>query len=288
MNDASSPASSAHVQHFPQEVPHDPPGRTVTVSAGRDAHVVIDGDLQEPCVAFVHGVPGTTRDARYLGPALARRGLSCVRIDMPGFGLTPVHSEPKTSASDRARFVLDVLRALGVPRFAVAGHSIGGAVALALAAHAPAQVTALCLINSVGVRRHRGLVVPSAVHTTLARLATTPLGGGLARRLEQHYAGRGLRPDKPLDPAVFAHHVRIVAALDFLEQRRNARAVHAPTLLFSTDDDVFIEPFITTTLRDTLTHASIVSHLRTATGGHHGQKRAAAPIADWFAVTLRP
>jgi predicted esterase len=129
-------------------------------------------------------------------------------------------------------------------------------------------------------------VVPTTVHKLMHRLATSPLGAPMARRLERYYDARGTKAERPLDAQTFAHHIAIVASLDFMEQRRHARAVMAPVLLFSTDDDPFIEPFITTSLRDALTAAARVSHQRTPKGGHHGQKIAAAPIAEWCAVEL--
>lgn len=278
--------SDPSVEPYPRERPADPEGRFVSVAGGH-AHVVIDGDLADPIVVFVHGIPGNTKDARYLGPALARRGLCCVRVDMPGFGKTPLGTMPLAHAAARADYVASVVRALRVSRFAVAGHSIGGAVALAVAARHREHVSALLLLNSVGVLRHRGLVVPTTVHKVMHRLASSPLGDTMARRLERYYNARSLKAERPLDTATFAHHIAIVSSLDFLEQRRHARAITAPVLLFSTDDDVFIEPFITTSLRDALEHAPRVSHLRTPRGGHHGQKIAAAPIAAWCATELR-
>jgi pimeloyl-ACP methyl ester carboxylesterase len=279
-------SSDPSTEPYPRETPADPEGRFVNV-AGGPAHVVIDGDLADPIVAFVHGIPGNTRDARYLGPALARRGLCCVRVDMPGFGKTALETMPLAHAAARADFVVSVLRALGASRFAVAGHSIGGAVALAVAARHRAHISALLLLNSVGVMRHRGLVVPTTVHKVMHRLAASPLGDTMARRLERYYSARSMKTEGPLNTATFAHHIRVVASLDFLEQRRHARAITAPVLLFSTDDDVFIQPFIATSLRDALTHAPRVCHLRTPRGGHHGQKIAAAPIAEWCAAELR-
>jgi hypothetical protein len=55
----------------------------------------------------------------------------------------------------------------------------------------------------------------------------------------------------------------------------------------SADDDPFIGPRIALTLVDALVGAPMVSHLRMRIGGHHGQKVAAAPIADWCDQTLR-
>jgi pimeloyl-ACP methyl ester carboxylesterase len=296
---------------FPRETPSDPEGRFLDTPGGR-VHVVLDdarppaaarsnghatapralGHAGEPhALVFIHGIPGNTRDARYLGPALARRGVTCVRLDMPGFGKTARDVLPAAGAVERAAFVRHVMRTLGFTRFAVAGHSIGGAVALACAARFPDDVTALALVSSVGVLRHRGLVMPTTLHKSLAFLAahapgavTAPLAGMLAR----YYDGRGTKSDSPVDVATVAHHLSIVGALDFVEQRAHARMVRCPVLVTNNDDDPFIGPHIATSLVDALTpSAPLVTHLRAKVGGHHGQKTAASPIADWVAHTLR-
>nr|BAI53126.1 hypothetical protein [Arthrobacter sp. IF1] len=81
-------------------------------------------------------------------PALAGQ-LHCMALDFPGFG----HSEGELGVTEAsipalARIVLDTADALGLDRFAVAGHDIGGGVAQHLAAHS-GRVTRMVLINAV-------------------------------------------------------------------------------------------------------------------------------------------
>lgn len=268
-------------------IPTDPAGTALRTPQDHEVHVVIDGDLTRPPVVFVHGIPGTVRDARYLGPALVDAGVCCVRIDMPGFGTTPVAAFPRAESKHRAAFVRGVMHGLGVPRFAIAGHSIGGAVALACAALFPDDVTAAVFINSVGVRRHHGLVVPTTAHRTLARAARLPVVGDvLAGQLDRYYAGRGTRADRPVDGATMAHHLAIVADLDFAAQRRRARAVRCPTLVVSSEDDRLVEPAVGFSLARALTSSPRVTHRHVSGGGHMLQKYEARAIAGWLAATL--
>jgi pimeloyl-ACP methyl ester carboxylesterase len=79
--------------------------------------------------------------------------MSCTRIafDLPGFG----HSDlPHLgSIAGYARDVAEGLAMLGVERFTLVGHSLGGAVATALAELMPAQVAALVLLAPAGFGR---------------------------------------------------------------------------------------------------------------------------------------
>jgi pimeloyl-ACP methyl ester carboxylesterase len=81
--------------------------------------------------------------------------LRCERIafDLPGFG----HSDPPTrgSLASYARDIAAGLQMLGVERFNLVGHSLGGGVAAALAEMLPDHVGALVLLAPVGFGRIR-------------------------------------------------------------------------------------------------------------------------------------
>ncbi len=74
-----------------------------------------------------------------------------IAFDLPGFG----HSDPspRGSISGYARDVAEGLAVLGVERFALVGHSLGGAVAVALAELLPSQVSSLVLLAPAGFGR---------------------------------------------------------------------------------------------------------------------------------------
>ena len=95
--------------------------------------------------------------------ALSAR-LSCevVAFDLPGFGC----SDPPARASIAAyaQDVADGLELLGLERFTLVGHSLGGAVATTLAELVPEKVAGLVLLAPVGFGRMR-----------LAELASLPV-----------------------------------------------------------------------------------------------------------------
>ena len=73
---------------------------------------------------------------------------------LPGFGLTGPFTGQYSPGDYRgdtyARFVLDLLDALQVPRAVVGGNSLGGEVAWRLAVMAPERVAALVLVDAAG------------------------------------------------------------------------------------------------------------------------------------------
>jgi pimeloyl-ACP methyl ester carboxylesterase len=97
-------------------------------------------------VVLLHaGVLDRTMWADHLEP-IAAAGYRVLAVDMPGFGGSPP-APVQTPWLD----VLETIDALGIDRAALVGNSFGGAVALRIAALAPARVAALALISTPAV-----------------------------------------------------------------------------------------------------------------------------------------
>ena len=75
--------------------------------------------------------------ARALSP-----DLRVIRMDLPGHGLTGPDPRERYAAPEMAEVVVAVADALGVSRFSLAGNSMGGRVALAVALAHPDRVDA--------------------------------------------------------------------------------------------------------------------------------------------------
>jgi pimeloyl-ACP methyl ester carboxylesterase len=107
--------------------------------------------------------------------------LNCayVAVDVPGFG----HSDGRSEATmaGYARDIADALEALRVQRFTLVGHSLGGAIAAALAELMPARVDALILLSPAGFGRVR--VAELAAIPGLGPLVRTALPRVLSSRL---------------------------------------------------------------------------------------------------------
>ena len=168
--------------------PADPEPRSLPWRGGTLSYTS-EGDPAAPAVVALHGLPGSVRDFRYLGPLLAPH-LHFVRAELPGFGGS-TWQEDAVRFSGRANAVLALADHLGLRRFAALGHSMGGGTALTLAADAPDRVSHLVLLNSVALRRHRGLGLPLPLISLGAGALRVPgLGPLLARVARAEYRRR--------------------------------------------------------------------------------------------------
>lgn len=136
-------------------VPVDPPfagggvlRSTAWEVAGHPVRAVLSGDRGAGApVLWIHGSPGTwAAFRRYLeDPALRERAFQ-VAVDRPGFG----GSDDGRAVPSLAEQVGRILPALDLPGserpFVVVGHSLGGPVAIRLAAARPERVAAVVLI----------------------------------------------------------------------------------------------------------------------------------------------
>ena len=73
-----------------------------------------------------------------------------IRFDLPAFGLTGPHPANDYSIPAYVQFVTQVLDALGVQKFVLAGNSLGGHIAWATALAHPQRVSQLILVDSAG------------------------------------------------------------------------------------------------------------------------------------------
>ncbi|ETS82452.1 hypothetical protein PFICI_04328 [Pestalotiopsis fici W106-1] len=105
-----------------------------------------DGPL-EPIV-FLHGFGGSKED--YLDIALSKsfRGRAFIAFDAPGCGQTTLADYSKLSIPFLVKTAQTVLKQLGIQRFHIVGHSMGGLTALELATLMPESV--LSFVNIKG------------------------------------------------------------------------------------------------------------------------------------------
>jgi len=107
-----------------------------------------------PDVVLIHGWNGSTFSFRHQIPELAQH-FRVIAVDLKGYGYSARDPEGDYSLTAQADIVAQVMDRLGVKDAAVAGHSMGGAVATRLALRQPDWVTKLVLIDSVNVTETR-------------------------------------------------------------------------------------------------------------------------------------
>lgn len=104
-----------------------------------------------PPLVLVHGL-ASSRVVWRNAVGLLGRARRTLAIDVPGFGLTPP-AGPGFDLDGVAGAVLDGLEDAGVGEpFDLVGHSMGGAIALMLAARAPDRVRRVALVAPAGLQ----------------------------------------------------------------------------------------------------------------------------------------
>jgi len=127
---------------------HERAGRRFT-AAGVTSFVREEGD--GPAVVLLHGASTSSFMYRRVLGLLADRGLRAVALDLPGQGLA---ERPAATAFDYTwtglgRWTAAAVEALGLDRFHLVVHDIGGPVGFELAAGAPGRIRSLTLLNTL-------------------------------------------------------------------------------------------------------------------------------------------
>ncbi len=107
----------------------------------------VEGGVGAPLI-LIHGLGASSRWWFSMLPELTAESFRVVVPDLPGFGRSPGPARPIAEA---ARAVIDLADRLGLGRFFLCGHSLGGAIALHIAADYGRRVRRLVLIASAGI-----------------------------------------------------------------------------------------------------------------------------------------
>ncbi|MBQ5637765.1 MAG: alpha/beta hydrolase [Alistipes sp.] len=146
--------------------------------AGETALHICDSEKGEKCVVLLHGYLESLMVWEDFIPHLYKQ-LRVVTLDLPGHGISVVNGECH-SMEYLADVVADLMASLGVERYTVVGHSMGGYVALAVAEKYADRLDGVVLLSSTPNpdtdekrenRRREIALVKSGKKDMLARVA---------------------------------------------------------------------------------------------------------------------
>ena len=120
-----------------------PQGRFIDIGADR-IHYVEYGN--GPPIVFVHGLNGQLRNFAYLRMDQLAQTHRVILMDRPGSGHSTRGAGSSASISAQARTVALFIDAMGLDKPVLVGHSLGGAIALAVGLDHPNSVSRLALI----------------------------------------------------------------------------------------------------------------------------------------------
>jgi (E)-2-((N-methylformamido)methylene)succinate hydrolase len=189
---------------------------------------------------MVHGVGGDSGNWDGVVAALPPR-FRAIRLDLSGHGRSGLITAPCT-VHDLARDVTDVMDALGVSAAAIAGFSLGGLIAQAIALESPARVTKLALIATVAGR------TPEEQARSAARIEVVREKGlaAIAAGNREFWFSDGFRRDHPevvearvrqfmaCDPVSYLQAFAVFAKGDFATRLLEVRT---PTLVMAGEFD---------------------------------------------------
>jgi 3-oxoadipate enol-lactonase/4-carboxymuconolactone decarboxylase len=225
-------------------------------AGGLNIHLQLEGAAGAEPLLLLHSLG--TDNRIWDGPAeTLRQNFRLVRPDLRGHGLTTVTPGPY-SIEGLARDMLALLDALGIGAAHLAGVSIGGMVAQAMAAMVPGRVRSLVLVDTA-------LAIPPA--DLWQGRAATVRAQGMAPLVEQVVArwvtpaslqspgAQGLRAMlRRTDPEGYAGAAEAIAAADLTEATRSLRL---PTLVLVGDGDAATPLASAEALRDAIPGARL-------------------------------
>ena len=122
---------------------------------GARAHVRDEGNKDGIPIVLIHGSMGSLHMWEGWVDRLKDRA-RLISVDLPGHGLTGAWPREEYTIEAYADFIEVLADTLNLDRFALVGHSMGGAVAWTFAATRPDRVSQLILVDSAGIPRDGG------------------------------------------------------------------------------------------------------------------------------------
>ncbi len=274
----------------------DGASRFVDLPGGFHVHYQEEGRASAPLLLLLHGFGDsyTTWDGwvRELGGQFR-----IIRLDFPGHGLTRAPPDYVLRGDALADFVDMFAAQLDLPKFAVAGNSMGGSVAWQLALHHPDRVNALVLVDAAGFPSDK----PPGDIPLAFRILKYRLGRALLRNIDNRpLIEEGLKIDvydKSLITPAFVDrwaelqrapgHRAILMSIDPASMNNASAAVlqhvRAPTLVVNGESDVLVEPASARKLAAAIPGAKLIVYPRV---GHLPQfeipQRSAADVAAFL------
>jgi pimeloyl-ACP methyl ester carboxylesterase len=182
-----------------------------------------------PPILWVHGAGGSRLD--WPGALRRIRGRRVLTVDLPGHGKST--GPGRDTVADYAADLIGLLDGLAIPRAVVAGHSMGGAIALQLGLSYPDRVAGLILIGTgARLRVHPDILnrVASDPGTTTALIVSWEYAPGTP----QTSLDRGQRLLLAVDPQVIEGDFR---ACDRFNVMTELDQIAAPALIIVGAED---------------------------------------------------
>ena len=169
----------------------DPVSHFVDLPGGYHVHYQDEGGPDLPVLVLLHGFGDSyTTWEGWVRELKTRRRV--ITVDLPGHGLTRAPVDTVLRIDSLADFVDRFAAALALPKFAVAGNSMGGGVAWELAVRHPDRINALILVDAAGFANDK----PPGELPLAFKILQYPIGRAFLRNIDNRFLIReGVRTD---------------------------------------------------------------------------------------------
>jgi pimeloyl-ACP methyl ester carboxylesterase len=268
----------------------------VDLAGGYHVHYRDDGDPNLPLLVLLHGFGDSFTTWEGWVRELKTQ-FHIISVDFPGHGLTRAPQGSRLSAEGLADFVDAFAAQLALPKFAVAGNSMGGGAAWQLAVRHPQRIDALILVDAAGFPND----APPGKVPLAFKLLQYPLGRAVLSKIDNRpLIEEGLKTDvydkSLITPFIVDRwadfqrapgHRAILMSIDMSAPATAAAelvsTIKAPTLILWGESDPLIEPAAAQKFAAAIAGAKLITYPKV---GHLPQieipQRSAADVAAFL------
>jgi 2-hydroxymuconate-semialdehyde hydrolase len=234
-------------------------------TSGGELAVAVAGEGPE--VLFLHGFPTSSFLWRNLAPGVWMSGTRALVPDLLGYGASEKPDRAELHPRAQARYVREALGKLGVDRYAVVGHDVGGAVAQMLALdHGGAE--AMVLLDAAafdawpieGVRMLQEATPDQQTAAFAAEVIDLAIELGVSHRerLTEEVRTAYRAPFAGDDGArAFFRAARGIDGVGLVGREADLEALAAPALLLWGEDDPYLGVEVGERLQEAMPTASL-------------------------------
>jgi len=268
----------------------------VDLPGGYHVHYRDAGDPNLPLLVLLHGFGDSFTSWEGWVRELKTR-FHILSPDFPGHGLTRAPRGSRLNAEGLADFVDAFAAQLALPKFAVAGNSMGGGAAWQLAVRHPQRIDALILVDAAGFANDK----PPGEVPLAFKILKYPIGRALLRNIDNRpLIEEGLKTDvydkSLITPFIVDRwadfqrapgHRAILMGIDMGAPVRPTAelvsAIKVPTLILWGESDPLIEPAAAAKFAAAIPGAKLIIYPKV---GHLPQieipQRSAADVAEFL------
>jgi pimeloyl-ACP methyl ester carboxylesterase len=274
----------------------------VDLPGGYHVHYRDEGDSSRPLLVLLHGFGDSYTSWEGWVRELKTK-FRVISLDFPGHGLTRAPQDSKLTADGLADLVDSFAATRQLPKFAVAGNSMGGGVAWQLAVRHPDRVSALILVDAAGFPNEK----PPGEVPLAFRILQYPIGRAILRNIDNRpLIEDGLKTDvydkTLITPFIVDRwaefqrapgHRGILMAVNFAAHSGATAdlvaTIKVPTLILWGEADPLIEPAAARKFAAAIPGAQLIIYPKV---GHLPQieipQRSAADVATFLDASLKP